>query len=249
VTLAALGRRRCALSTMLLLAVVAGVACRREAGESPARGGALTTQARVEPTARVRVIDAIPDSRPLDVYAGDQPAFAGVQFRAVTAYQEIAKGTTPFRLRPAGQDRADPLAESSEGLAGGGHYTVVALPGSGSKPAGLKVLKDEFATGSSGKARVRVVNASPDAGDVSVFVGGRTGALVSGVAAAAATGYKDVDPIAGTLELRQESRKQVLARLPDTRLESGGFYTVFLLGRLAGGLEAMVVEDQRGPAL
>lgn len=245
--LAASGPWRCVVAA-LLLASSAVAACRRESGETAPRAGEGAPASHVAPSALVRVIDAIPDSRPLDVYAGDQPVFAGVQYRAVTAYREIAKGTIPFRLRPAGQDRADPLAESREDLAGGGRYTVVALPGSGSRPAGLKVLKDELASATADRARVRVVNASPDAGEVSVFLGGRTDALVAGVATTDASAYKDVVPIAGTLELRQESRKQVLARLPDTRLLSGGLYTVFLLGRLAGGLEAMVIEDQRGPA-
>lgn len=244
-------RRRGEALAAALLVVAGTVTCRREAGDArPSRSSAPPAAEREErTTALVRVIDAIPESRPLDVYAGDQPAFAAVQYRAVTAYQALARGSTAFRLRPAGQDRADPLAETSEGLDGGGRYTLVLLPGSGSKAAALKVLRDELASGSSGKARVRVVNASPDAGDVSVFVGGRTDALVSGVAGTNASGYEDVDPIAGTLELRQESKKQVLAQLPDTRLESGGFYTVLLLGRRAGGLEAMLVEDQRGPVL
>ncbi len=52
-------------------------------------------------------------------------------------------------------------------MSGGSHYTVVALPDS--KKAILKVLSDNLTPPSEGKAKVRVINAAPDAGDVDIF--------------------------------------------------------------------------------
>jgi hypothetical protein len=241
-----------------LVVAFAAAACHRGArddqplrtssgGGSSASAPAAAAEGRKQ--ALVRVVDAIPDAKPLDVFAGDTVAFAGLQYKAVTSYQELPRGTTRFHLRPARQDRAEPLANADEGLSGGEHYTIVAMPSRDGSPATLKVLKDELSSPPAGKARVRVVNASPDAGEVTIFVGGRTDAVVSSVGAAAASGFRDVDPIAGTLEVRRDKDKEVLARLPSTRLDAGGFYTVFLLGRMTGGLEAMLVEDQHGPAL
>jgi len=214
-----------------------------EAGGTLAAAPAAQAAAQRD-TALVRVLYAIPGGAVADVFAGDAVAFNQVGYRSLSPYKELPAERTTFRLRPAGKDTAQPLAEEAEGLAAGKHYTVVILPGAKDKPAAMQVLSDDLVPPSEGKAKVRVVNASPDAGKVAVFVGGHTSALVKGVAVETASDYSEIDPVQGTLEVRQD--KAVVASVPNTSIEPGTLYTVFLMGRMADhrGLEALVTADR-----
>lgn len=247
--------QRVSMSRMaaLGLSIAALAGCEREAKQSaPVQteaGGTLAAApaaqaAAQRDTALVRVLYAIPGGTVADVYAGDNVAYNQLGYRSLTPYRELPAERTTFRLRPSGKDRSEPLAEESEGLGAGKHYTVVILPGEKDHPAAMKVISDDLVPPSEGKAKVRVVNASPDVGKVDVFVGGRTSALAKGVAADAASDYADIDPVQGTLEVRHEDK--VLANVPNTSIEVGTLYTVFLMGRMADrrGVEALVTADR-----
>jgi hypothetical protein len=200
--------------------------------------------------ALVRVVYAIPGGDKADFFAGDLVVFPEVEYKVVTPYRELPDDRITFRLRPAGQDTAPPLAENNEGLSGGRHYTVIALPGELEEPATLKVVNDDLVPPAEGKSKIRVLNASPDAGEVEVVLGGRTDPLAKGVGANSASGYEEVDPLKGTLEVRKDGGKQVLARLANTQLDAGKLYTVIVVGRSAGKpkVEVVMVEDEVRPA-
>jgi hypothetical protein len=233
--------------------VVALAGCEREAKQTaPVQteaGGTLAAAPAAQAAAHrdmalVRVLYAIPGGTVADVYSGDAVAFNQLGYRSLSPYRELPAEQTTFRLRPAGKDTAEPLAEEGEGLAAGKHYTVVILPGEKDHPAAMRVLSDDLVPPSEGKAKVRIVNASPDAGKVGVFVGGRTSALVKGVAVQTASDYAEIDPIQGTLEVRHDAK--VVANVPNTNIEPGTLYTVFVMGRMADrrGLEALVTADR-----
>jgi hypothetical protein len=238
------------------LSFVALAGCGREAKQTaPVQteaGGTLAAApaaqaAAQRDTALVRVLHAIPGGTVADVFAGDAVAFNQLGYRSLTPYRELPAERTTFRLRPAGQDRAEPLAEEAEGLGAGKHYTVVIFPGEKDQPATMRVISDDLVPPPEGKARVRLVNASPDVGKIDVFVGGRTSALVKGVSADSASDYADTEPVQGTLEVRHDDK--VLANVPNTSIEPGTLYTVFLMGRMAErrGVEAMVTADRVEP--
>src|SRR5262245_39067813 len=162
------------------MAATALMSCGREAKQTaPVHTETQGTLAAAPPAhgsaerdmALVRVLYAIPGGAVADVFAGDQVAFNQLGYRMLTPYRELRAERTAFRLRPAGKDRAEPLAEQAEGLGAGKHYTVVVLPADNNKPAAIRVLSDDLVPPSEGKAKVRVVNASPDAGKVEVFLG------------------------------------------------------------------------------
>jgi len=256
-------KARMALFTAAFLAAIAMMAtgCSQETKQTQpvetrtSEGGRSkappASEAAEHDLALVRVVHAIPGGDKADLFAGDQAVFTDVEYKAVTPYRELPEDRTTFRLRPAGQDTAAPLAEDDEGLAGGKHYTVVALAGDKDKPASLKVLSDDLEPPGEGKAKVRVLNASQGAGDVEVVLGGRTEPVAKGTDANTASSYEEVDPLAGTLEVRDPGGKKVLARLPDTHLDAGKLYTVIVLGRTAGKprLELVLVEDEVRPEL
>ena len=195
--------------------------------------------------ALIRVVHAIPADSTVDVFADDNKVFDGLAYKTVTPYQEIHGQRYTFRLRPAGMNQADPLASNTEGLNNGNHYTVFAVPGDG-EVASLRVVADTHSLPSAGKARVRVVHASGDAGELDVYAVGRTNVLFDGVDFQAVTDYDEMDPLSGSLELRPEGESNVMLTIPNVRLVAGKTYTIVIVGRVrtAPKLEAFVIEDQ-----
>src|SRR5262245_1468589 len=76
--------------------------------------------------ALVRAGNTLPGSAPVDVFIGDKKEFSNVAYRTVTPYKEVADVQKQFVIKPAGQDSAPPLAQNTEGISGGDHYTAIA---------------------------------------------------------------------------------------------------------------------------
>src|SRR5918994_6582316 len=112
--------------------------------------------------ALVRVINTVPGSMSLDIFADDQKVFESVAFRNVTPYKELSDDRHSFRVRQAGQDTAQPVAENSKDLIGGKHYTIVVMPDTNDKTA-VDLVNDNITDPPADKALVRVIHASPDA--------------------------------------------------------------------------------------
>lgn len=200
--------------------------------------------------ALLRVVHAIPAGSTVDVFADDNKVFDGLAYKAVTPYREIDGQRYTFRLRPAGMNQADPLASNAEGLDDGNHYTVFAIPSGDGAAASLRVVADTHSMPSSGKARVRVVHASGDAGEFDVYAVGRTTVMFDGVDFQSVTDYDEIDPLSGSLELRPQGESNVMLTVSNVRLEAGKTYTIVIVGRvrIAPQLEAFVIEDQARPA-
>jgi hypothetical protein len=199
--------------------------------------------------ALVRVINAVPGNVSFDVFADDQKVFESVAFKSVTPYKELSDARHAFRVRYAGQDSAQPVAENSEGLAGGKHYTVVIMPDTNDKFV-VTILSDNITTAAADKAQIRVIHASPDAGEIDVVDKQGNKTLFSGVNFERETRYMNVDPMKTTLEVKQEGQAQPIVTLPNANFEKGKFYTIVVTGHAKGTpkLQTLMVEDKLGPA-
>ncbi len=250
------------LAAALLLTAAAGCArlSSEQTGPVTTRtdAGSTTAPAASEAAARknalVRFVHAVPGLAPVDLFAGDNRAFDGVIYKHVTAYRELPAASAPFRLRLAGQETAEPLVQKNESFGTGRHHTVVAVPtgGSGlfSKGEGveLRFLADELEPPAAGKARVRVVNASPDLGEVDVYAVGRAEPVLKGAKLGAATAYAETEPAGAGIEVRRAGENITTLSVPTLKIEAGRFYTIFIVGGTKGTakLEAFAVEDQLG---
>ena len=250
------------LAAALLLATVSG--CARLGSEqvgpvtTKSDTGTTTAPAASEVAARknalVRFVHAVPGLAPVDVFAGDGKAFDAVLYKNVTGYRELPTASALFRLRLAGQETAEPLAQETESFGIGRHHTIVAFHTGGSgllskgTGIGLRFLTDELEPPSAGKARVRVFNASPDLGEIDLYATGRTEPLVKGAKAGAATAYAESEPAGAGLEVRRSGENITTLAVPGTKVEAGRLYTVFIVGGTKGAakLESFVVEDQLG---
>ena len=205
------------------------------AAEAEKRGNAL-----------VRVIYAVPDDESADIFAGEMKTFTDVSYMSVTPYKEVSEELSNFRVEPAGDDSAPPLAENSESLEKGYHYTAIVLPGENNEPPILRIISDDITPPSQGKAKVRIIHASPDAGEIDVYLKDMDQTLFDDLNFQSAASYTEIDPMTGTLELRPEGQENAMLMVPNARFEAGKIYTIIVTGKAKGspGLEATIVEDQ-----
>ena len=198
--------------------------------------------AKQQDKALVRVIHAIPGTPAVDAYSGDTKIFPDVAYKSVTPYKELADNRQAFKVKPVGEDTNQPLAENSESFSGGKHYTLIAMPSNAKGETTLKVVNDDLVPPSSGKSRVRVINAAVGAGEVDVYSKVNQKNLFSGVNVESEVGYKEIDPMFSSLEIRPEEKGRPRVTIP-VNFESDKTYTIVLLGR-GPKLEAITVEDQ-----
>jgi hypothetical protein len=192
--------------------------------------GASSEALEEKDLALVRVVNAIPGEPALVIFAGDSATFSGVGYKTASEFREIPDDRFNFKLG----SRENPLAENRENLDGGERYTIVAMPDAGgADKRNLRVLDDDSKMVPTDKARVRVINAVPGDLEISVFLRGREDPLFDGVNFKSEAGWTELEPVAGTLEVRPEGKKNVLVSQPNVKLESGKSYTFVVSGRPA----------------
>jgi Domain of unknown function (DUF4397) len=217
------------------------VASKTPSGQSTAAPGEAADKRDV---ALVRVVHAVPGTE-VDVLADNNPIATGVSYGKATPYKELPADADNFAIRPADKPDAAPLAENSEMITGGNHYTLVAFPAKGDEKPALQVVTDNIEQPAEGKARVRVINASPDADTVDIHAKGADDALFDDVDFKEATGYENVDPAHTAIEVRAVDGKRIIAR-PTIDIDPGKSYTIIVTGNRSGkpALNALVIEDQ-----
>jgi uncharacterized protein DUF4397 len=193
--------------------------------------------------ALVRVVQALPDFERVDAFVGDNKEFSNVTYKSVTPYKEVPDSQEQFAIKPAGQDSAGPLAQNREGLRGGDHYTAIAMPATDGKPT-LRVVGDNLKPPPSGKASVRIIQGSPEAGEVNVFLKDKANATFDGVNPQTVTFYKEVDPMTTTLEVRPQGKTDILLTVPNVTLEAGHLYTFVIVGKGKEKFEAIKIDDR-----
>ena len=193
----------------------------------------------------MRVVHAIPAGAPVDVFAGDLVVFDDLGYKSVTAYRVLQADRYAFALRPAGMATAKPLATNSEALDDGKYYTVFALPGDG-RSANLRVIDDELDAPVSGKARVRLVQAGSDAGEVDIVASGKTDRIFDAIDFQTVTRYKDIEPMNGSLEIRAQGQPVTVAAVPNALMEAGRSYTLVIVGsvRSTPKIDAFLIQDE-----
>jgi len=199
--------------------------------------------------ALVRAVHAIPGPATLDIYDNETKLFNALRFKTSDGYVEVAAKRHVFSARTAGLTTNTPLAQDSIGLSAGKHYTVFILPGQTSVPATIKIMDDDLVAPSTGKARVRLIHASPDAGSIDVYTQGTNAKISEKVNFQSASDYLEVAPTSAALEVRPtEGARNVIFTIPNVRFEAGGSYTIILTGQAKGtpGMEAIVIEDRFG---
>lgn len=200
-------------------------------------------------TAFVRVVNADPSLKTAVVYAGDSTAFSSVAYRQTTDFKELPDDMFDFKVAAPGQGPDSAMGDNHEKLGSGNHYTLIAFADEGS-PAGkanVRVLNDDLQPMTNGKARIRFINAAANAGELDLIARGQKDAIFEGVNFRNEAGWKDVDPMSGTLLVRPQHKENTLATIANVKLEAGKSYTFIVNGK-PGALNVIKFMDAVAPA-
>src|SRR5262245_37808270 len=180
--------RRCAVLPVALLA--AAFASVTAAGMAQA---AVATS-----DGYVRLAHLSPDTPAVDVYlsavSGDmkEESFPAVGYGVVSQYMPLPAGTYTVAMRPAGAPESDPpVLSTSVTVQAGQAYTVAGV--GHNTDLGLRVLSDDLMSPPTGKAKVRIVQASAQVVQLRVSVAGKK-VIADEVAFASTTDYIAVNP-------------------------------------------------------
>lgn len=211
-------------SDLVILAVAA------TGGNAPVSLVALTRAAGTpkldlpDATARLRVVHASPDAPAVDVLVNDVLTLEDVPFPADSGYLTVAPAT--YNLKVNAANTSTTVIDEPATLAAGKAYTVLAVDTLADIEA--LVLEDNR-TPVAGKARIRVIHASPDAPNVDVKTGSTT---LLGNVAFKASGTIEVDAGSYPIDLAVAGTSTV-AYSETLTVEAGKVYTVVAVG-LAG---------------
>ncbi len=252
------GSNKLALLALMLLAL-ATASCggdnanNNQSLTTTTAAGATTAPPAAEVSGRnnalVRAIHTIPNAATVDIFDNETKIFNALRYRSTDGYVEVAAKRHIFSVRPAGLATNTPLAQDSIGLSAGKHYTILVTPGQSPIPAAIKIIDDNLVAPASGKARVRLIHASPDAGSVDVYTQGTNVKISDKISFQEAGSYLEVAPTTAALEVRPtEGARTVIFMIPNVRLQAGGIYTIILTGQAKGApnMEAIVIEDRFG---
>ncbi len=235
---------------MFLAACTSNEANRTEPVSSTTGGSTTTASPAASVAARdfafLRVIHAVPGGGPVDVVTDRGTSVSGASYKQVTPYAEVHSEQQNIRIVPAGTPNAEPLANNREIMVAGHHYTALVTPNTDGTGVNLRIIDDNITPPDTGRAKVRVIHASPDAGEVDVYARGNNTALFSGVNYQTTSSYNSVTPMVATLELRPAGQQRAALVVPNARFEAGKLYTVVVSGRAKGTpkLEATIIQDE-----
>lgn len=198
--------------------------------------------------AQLRLVNASSGYSALDLVVDDDRLQTDVAYGQTSGYVEVDPDNTETEVTRPGSSTA--LATTTPSVSEADRYTLVAYGGEGSLKTVL--LDDNADEPDSGKARVRVLNAAPDAGSIDVYLTSADAALADAEAlqSAAAVGtvnaYSTVD--AATWRLRVTAagdREDLRLDLSGITLSSRQIVTVIVTPGSGGVLVNALVITQR----
>jgi len=205
-----------------------------------ALSAATPASAQQADTARVRVVHASPDAPAVDVYLNDSKAITNLAFKASSDFAAVPAGSYAVKVTATGA--TDAVISATLPLEAGQSYTVVAVGRLADITA--RVYQDDTSALAAGKARLRVIHASPNTPGVDVAVTGGP-VLITNLAFPNASDNLTVDAGTYNVEVRPTGTQTAALSAPGLALDAGKYYTVLAVGLLGEtpALELLPIVD------
>ena len=199
-------------------------------------------------TAQLRVVHASPDAPNVDVLVDNAAVLTNVAYKAASSYLEVPSGSRNLKVRATGTSTV--VIDQNGTLAQNSFYTVLAT----GRVASIApvVLTDDQTSPASGNVRLRLVHASPTAGNVDIYVTAPTADIatatptLANVAFRAASNYLEVP--AGTYRVRitPAGTRTVAIDANNVALAAGQVRTAVAVDAAGGGapLGAILLADK-----
>jgi hypothetical protein len=204
----------------------------------------ITPAVAAGPVGYVRLAHLSPDTPNVDVYlsavgGGSPQVFPGVGYGVASEYLSVPVGTYAVAMRGAGAPASDPpVLTTNVTVDSGKAYTVAGV----GKHAdlGLRVINDDLSAPPSGKAKIRIIQASVRAPVLTVSIAGGE-SIASGVSFATTTDYLEVRP--GKFTLNVQGANSGPAATLSVHLNAGEVYSLLVLDAKTTGLTAELKLD------
>ena len=199
-------------------------------------------------TAELRVVHASPDAPNVDVLVDNTVALTNVAYKGVSTYLQVPSGSRNLKVRATGTTTV--VIDATPALDEGTAHTVIAT-GPVASIAPL-LLTDDLTSPAAGNVRVRLVHASPAAGNVDIYVTGTTDDLTTATPTLANVAFRDVSDYlevpAGTYRVRitPAGSKTVAIDVNNVTLTAGQVRTAIAVDAPGGGapLGAILLADK-----
>jgi hypothetical protein len=180
------------------------------------------------PASALAIVHAAPGSPALDFKInGTKANGTNLTFGTFLSYGAIVSKT--YEMGVTKKDSTRVLTKSDLELKNNKAYTVF-VTGVPATPS-LVLIEDDLSAPATDKAKLRFVNLSPDGGNLNLGVTGQATPLFTNTAFKAATAFSSVDPAAAlTLEIKENTKPEVLATLANVKIEKGKIYTIWAKG-------------------
>lgn len=180
--------------------------------------------------ATVRFVHALSGGPAVDVMVDGAPVAEGLAFGAATEYAALPSGDHQVQVLPAGE--TTPLVDTTVTAEGGKAY-IVAVLGTADAPE-AQVLDVNLDATTAGQARIRLLNAVPDAGELNVGIAGGDN-LFENVAFKATSDYRDGAPGTYDMTVSLPDGTEPIVTVPGVQLSEGSVYDIIALGEVGGG--------------
>ena len=199
-------------------------------------------------TAQLRVVHASPDAPNVDVLVDNTAALTNVPYKAASTYLEVPSGTRNLKVRATGTTTV--VIDQTAALNQGSAYTVIAT-GRVASIAPL-LLTDDQTNPAAGNVRLRLVHASPTAGNVDIYVTAPTADITTATPTLANVGFRVasnyLEVPAGTYRVRvaPAGTKTVAIDVNNVALTAGQVRTAVAVDAPGGGapLGAILLADR-----
>ena len=168
----------------------------------------------------MRLVHAAPDAPPVDVYLNDAEIAQNLEFGTATEYVTVPSGAgRGVRVTATGTPVEEAVIDTSLDFDPGQAYEIL-VTGAGDDLEAT-ITGTDLRPLAQGQARLRVINASPDAGAFDVGIAGSEENLFEGVDFRDATDYVVLDAGDYALEVRPGGEDMTVALQSDATLRGG----------------------------
>lgn len=179
------------------------------------------------PVALVKLYHGSPNAPALDIEVDNSQINSGpFLYAEVTSYLAFYTGNRNLKFGPYASSSVN--IDTTLAFEANKAYSVFVAGEIAN--AEVVVLTDTADEASTGKAKVRIINLSPDAGNVDFRIAGETGQLATDLEFKDATAFTEVDAGEIDFEVYASDDDELLLSLPNTTIQSRYFYTIVIRG-------------------
>jgi len=208
--------------------------------------GALQAQDRTKEGASLRFVQGSPDAPAVDVIIDGASVAQNVAYGTATEYLPLPSGDHQVQIVPTGSAASSALIDEKVSLDEGGAY-IFAATGL-LKDIKSKTYQIDLDNLDAGKARVRLIHLSPDAGNVDLFVAGGD-KWFDNVDFPNASDYKGIDAATYDLEVRAHDSDTVAASLSGFVAKAGRAFDLIVIGQTGSNdIKVLTLVTRVSPA-